>query len=167
MPAKGAPTARLSSLGCCAAIVNGLLVRIAACAAMTVLVSASSLRLPPAVHALFDADTGFLDLQTLARLAALGATQLQCAHRVHALDDLTENGVLAVEPGRRNESQEELAAVGARPGIGHAEEAGPVVLDTGIELPIVLIAGAAGPAPQWTAPCAMKSLMTRWKIRPS
>ena len=104
------------------------------------------------IQGLFDPDTGFPDLQSLARLAALGATQLQCAHRVHALDDLTEDGVLAIEPGCGDESQEELAAVGARSGIGHAEEAGAVVLDTGIELPVVLIAGAAGPGPQRTAP---------------
>src|SRR5205809_3326171 len=41
---------------------------------------------------------------------------------VHAFDDDTEDRVLAVEVRRGAERDEELAAVGARSGIGHRED---------------------------------------------
>ena len=46
-----------------------------------------------------------------------------------ARDELTEDGVLAVEPRARDEGQEELRSVGVRSGVRHGEQAGLGVLD--------------------------------------
>ena len=47
---------------------------------------------------------------------------------VHALDDLSEDDVLAVEPGGLGGAQEELAAVGVGAGVGHGQDARTGVL---------------------------------------
>ena len=44
---------------------------------------------------------------------------LDLADDLHALDDMAEDDMLAVQPGRRHSGNEELRAIGARPGIGH------------------------------------------------
>merc|ERR1719195_2517316 len=64
----------------------------------------------------------------LGGLAALGAEGLDLLDRVHALDDLPEDDVLAVEPGGLGRAQEELAAVGVGSSVGHGEDPGPGVL---------------------------------------
>src|SRR5690349_11000588 len=62
---------------------------------------------------------------------------------VVSLDDFPENTVLVVEPGRRGHSDEELAAVGIRPGIGHGQQAGFGVLQLGMKLIGELVARTA------------------------
>ena len=47
---------------------------------------------------------------------------------LHALNNLTENGVLAVKPGGHNGGDEELGPVGVGAGVGHGQEPGLVVL---------------------------------------
>ena len=47
---------------------------------------------------------------------------------VHALDDLSEDDVLAVEPGGLDGADKELAAVGVGAGVGHGEDSGSGVL---------------------------------------
>mmetsp|Transcript_28683 Transcript_28683/g.82417 ORF Transcript_28683/g.82417 Transcript_28683/m.82417 type:complete len:244 (-) Transcript_28683:38-769(-) len=69
-----------------------------------------------------------VDEHLLLRLAALGADGLHRRHHVHALQDLAEDHVLAVEPGRLDRRDEELGAVRVRPGVRHAEDARPRVL---------------------------------------
>ena len=62
---------------------------------------------------------------------------------VHALGDGAEDAVFAVEPRGGDVGDEELAAVGARAGVGHGEDAGPGVAERLVELVRELIAGAA------------------------
>ena len=59
----------------------------------------------------------------------LGAEAFDLLHDVHAFDDLAEDDVLAVEPGRLDRAEEELRAVGVGSGVGHAEHAGAGVLE--------------------------------------
>jgi len=61
-------------------------------------------------------------------LAALRAIRLHLLHHVQSLDDLPEHDVLPVQPLRFDGAQEELAAVGVGPGVGHREDSGSGVL---------------------------------------
>src|SRR5215218_7015577 len=70
---------------------------------------------------------------------------------VHALDDLAEDGVLAVEPGRRHLGDEELGAVGAGAGVGHGQVPGPVEAVGTVDLVLELVAGAAPAVPERVA----------------
>ena len=54
---------------------------------------------------------------------------LDPADNIHALYDLSEDDVLPVEVGGVLRSEEELAAIGSRPGVSHGEEAAAGVLD--------------------------------------
>ena len=76
-----------------------------------------------------------LDLRSsLARLAAVG---LDLLHDVHAVDNLTEHAVVAVQMrrghlhvtgnGQFNSGDEELRTVGVGTGVGHGKEARSVV----------------------------------------
>lgn len=76
-----------------------------------------------------------LDLSSgLARLAAVG---LDLLHDVHAVDNLTEHAVVAVqmrrghlrvtENGQSDGGDEELRTVGVGTGVGHGKEASSVV----------------------------------------
>ncbi len=47
---------------------------------------------------------------------------------IHALQDLAEDAVLAVQPRREHRGDEKLAAVGVGPGVGHAQQARLLVL---------------------------------------
>ena len=69
------------------------------------------------------------DLRT--RLAAAVAVSLDLLNEFPALlrRDLSEDDVLAVEPGGFHGRDEKLGAVGTRPGVGHGEEADVIVLD--------------------------------------
>src|SRR5712691_3627475 len=64
-------------------------------------------------------------------------------NHVGALDDLAEDGVLAVQPGRRHGRDEELRAVGAGPGVGHGQQVRPVEREVRVDLVGELVAGAA------------------------
>src|ERR1700722_4473792 len=66
-------------------------------------------------------------------------------HDLHAFDHFAEDTSLVVEPWRRRKRDEELAAVGVRPGVGHRQDAGLVVPQLWAELVSELVAGAAGP----------------------
>jgi len=68
------------------------------------------------------------DDNLLGGLAALGSEGLDLLDGVHALDDLSEDDVLAVEPGGLGRAQEELASVGVGAGIGHGEDSRTGVL---------------------------------------
>merc|ERR1712037_598884 len=71
---------------------------------------------------------GVGDEDLLGGLAALGPEGLDLLDGVHALDDLSEDDVLAVEPGGLCGAQEELAAVGVGAGVGHGQDARTGVL---------------------------------------
>ena len=60
-----------------------------------------------------------LDHDVEARLAGSGSARLHRAHDVHALDDLSKDGVFTVEPRRRLCAYEELASVCVRPSVRH------------------------------------------------
>src|SRR5689334_13857785 len=67
--------------------------------------------------------------QRLARLA--GAARIALGDRIdhiHALDHLTEDRVLAVQPRSRDVGDEKLTAVGVWAGVGHRQNAGAGVL---------------------------------------
>lgn len=72
----------------------------------------------------------------------------QPLNRRHPTLDPAEDGVLAIQPGRRGEGDEELAPVGVGPGIGHAEDARAGVLERRVDLVLELFAkdGAAATA---------------------
>ena len=61
-------------------------------------------------------------------LAALGSDALDGFDNVHALDDLAEDHVLAVQPLGLHRAQEELRAVRVRASICHGENSGAGVL---------------------------------------
>src|SRR6476619_3536220 len=56
---------------------------------------------------------------------------------------LAEDGVSSVQMGRRHFSDEELRAVGTRPGVGHGQAPGALEGHAGVELVFKLIAGPA------------------------
>jgi hypothetical protein len=68
------------------------------------------------------------DLDHLGGGAAAGAHLLDGLDDVHALDDLSEDNVLAVEPRGGHGADEELGAVGVGAGVGHGEHPGARVL---------------------------------------
>src|SRR5262245_52863145 len=88
---------------------------------------------PPASEAnrrSVDLDGHLDDRERLRGLSALGSGSLELLEDVGSLDDLAEDRVLAVEPLRGNEGQEELAAVGdGLSGVGHREKSARGVLD--------------------------------------
>src|SRR5207245_1613656 len=82
--------------------------------------------------------------QLLAGGAALRSLVLERLEHVHAAHDLAEQRVLAIEPRRGHERQEELATVGAgHAGVGHGQHAGPTVPHRRAELAIEAISRAA------------------------
>src|SRR5690606_23933044 len=64
------------------------------------------------------------------------------AHDVLTLGHFTEDGVLVVQPGRGDVSDEELAAIRAGAGIRHGEDAGLTVLEFRAELILEAVAWA-------------------------
>src|SRR5271166_4616638 len=62
---------------------------------------------------------------------------------IGTLDDLTEDGVLAVQPGGRHDRDEELRAVGAGPGVRHGQHVWPVEREVRVDFIGELVAGAA------------------------
>ena len=100
--------------------------------------------LNPLAADLFDFDGGFLNSEVFRRLTVSTSSFFEGIERVHALDDLAKEGVFAVEVRGRYECDEELASVGAGASVGHAEQAGPVMLNRRRELAIVLVARSSG-----------------------
>ena len=62
------------------------------------------------------------DHDPLRGFARLGSEALDLLDDVHALDDLTEDDVLAVQPLGLGGAQEELRAVGVRASVGHGQD---------------------------------------------
>jgi hypothetical protein len=75
-----------------------------------------------------------------------GTVLLVCLHQPQLLDNLhsaldsSENCVLAIQPWRRCQGDEELAAIGVRSCVCHAENAGTAVLQTWMNLVFELLA---------------------------
>ena len=68
------------------------------------------------------------DARLPARLSRVRTNRVNRLDDVHALDDLAEDDVLAVEPGRLGRAEEELGPVRAGARVGHAQHAGARVL---------------------------------------
>ena len=82
---------------------------------------------------LLDGDPRPLDGDRLAWPAIAITPLLDFADRFHTVDHPAEDRVLAVEPRRACESNEEPAALRVRlPGVCHGENASPVVPDRGV-----------------------------------
>ena len=63
---------------------------------------------------------------------------------IHALNDLSENDVFAVQPGGFSGTDKELAAVGVGSSVGHAEDSGSGVLQLEVlVLELVTVDGLA------------------------
>src|SRR5215213_2479932 len=84
----------------------------------------------------------------VARVAVDGGDGVD---HVHALDDLAEDGVLAVQPGGGDLGDEELGAVGVGPGVGHGQVPRPVEAVGAADLVLELVAGAAPSVPERVA----------------
>src|ERR687897_1434057 len=100
--------------------------------------------------ALLDGDA--LEAEVLDR--AVHGVAVDGGHGVdhlHALDDLAEDGVLAVEPGCRGLGDEELGPVGVGAGVGHGQVAGAVEAVGAADLVLELVAGAATAGPERVA----------------
>src|ERR1039457_7153087 len=91
-------------------------------------------------------DLDGLDDDVLGR--AIPAVRRHGAYPVHdvgALDDLAEDGVLTSQPGCGHRCDEELGAVGARPGVGHGQQVRPVEREVRMEFVAELVTRTAGP----------------------
>ena len=64
---------------------------------------------------------------------------------IHSFDHLAKDGVLVIEPGRRRDGNEKLAAVCAGSGIGHGKFSRLVMLQGRMKFVAKAIAGIAGP----------------------
>src|SRR3954451_2944844 len=98
----------------------------------------------PAGAAVLLGDLEGLDADVVGGLVArVGRLALDRVDDLHALDDLAEDRVLAVEPRRlAGRDQEELRAVGVRARVGHRQRAAhDLVL---VDLVLELVAGATG-----------------------
>src|SRR5690606_1548827 len=81
---------------------------------------------------------------------ALDGDRIDGVAAAHGIDDLlvirtvdhAEHRVLAVQPGRGDMGDEELAAIGARSGIGHRKNAAGVVLEAGHDVVFETVARA-------------------------
>ena len=93
---------------------------------------------------LLDFDRGALDRERLCCPAAAGSAGFELLDVVHSLDDFAEDGVSSVEVRCGHKGDEELAAIGAGSGVGHAEDPRLIVARASAELPIILIARTAG-----------------------
>jgi len=66
----------------------------------------------------------------LACLSTLRSKRFNLLYNVHAINDLAEHDMLAVQPAGLSSAQKELGAVGVGAGIGHRQDAGTGVLQT-------------------------------------
>merc|ERR1740117_54056 len=65
----------------------------------------------------------------LLRLSAGGADGFDCCHDIHALNNLSEHNVAAVEPRGLHSGEEELGAIGVRASVRHAKDTSASVLE--------------------------------------
>src|SRR5207249_1473405 len=72
-------------------------------------------------------------------------------HHVHAVGDLSEDRVSAVEVRGRAEADEKLRAAGVLAGVGHRQRPRDVLVGVLLALALDLVAGAAGAAAEGTA----------------
>ena len=63
-------------------------------------------------------------LRPVRLLVRLGVLQLADDAQAFRVEHLSEDNMLAVQPGCRDGGDEELASVGVRAGIGHREQTG-------------------------------------------
>jgi hypothetical protein len=61
-------------------------------------------------------------------LAGLGSERFNLFDDIHSFDNLSEDNVLAVQPGGLGRADEKLGAVGVGASVGHAQNAGSGVL---------------------------------------
>lgn len=61
--------------------------------------------------------------------ASLGTVLLDSLDDIQTLNDGTEDGVLAIEPGGLDSADEELGSVGVGTSVGHGEDTGTSVLE--------------------------------------
>jgi len=93
------------------------------------------------VHAFNLKNSGAVDLDLLDGLVTSSSPDAaKLVNDILALHDLAEHGVLSVKVRGGAEGDEELAAVGARTRVGHAERALAVVPERGNELVLELAA---------------------------
>src|SRR5690349_16873568 len=108
--------------------------------------TAPDVLLPPNLHRLnrdrFD--------RTIARLA--GGDPADLLHDIHALDHLAKHAVLVIQPRGWRQRDEELTAVGIRPGVGHGQNPGLAVARFGMKLVGELETGSPGAGPERIAP---------------
>jgi len=84
-------------------------------------------------------------------LATVRALSLNLLNHVHAFNDLSEDDVLAVEPGRLGGADEELGSVGVGSTVGHRQNPGLGVLQAEVFVSEGLAVDglAAAPVPLW------------------
>jgi len=84
------------------------------------------------------------DSDLLGAFSGLGSIRLDLLDDIHALDNLSENDMFAVQPGGLGGTDEELAAVGVGSSVGHAEDSGSGVLELKVlVLELVAVDGLA------------------------
>src|SRR5699024_7757584 len=84
------------------------------------------------------------DSDALASLARLRAVALDLLDDFHAIDDGSEDDVLAIQPGSLHGGDEELGSVGVGSSIGHRHDTGAGVLEVKVfVLKLVAIDGLA------------------------
>merc|ERR1712027_300873 len=98
------------------------------------------------------------DLDRLHGLVVAGGDRgaLDRPDGAHAVEDLAEDDVLAVEPGRLDGGDEELASVGVLAGVGHGEPARAVVVQ--LEVLVGELLAVDRPTPSAVAPGEVSAL---------
>lgn len=85
-------------------------------------------------------DFGTNDLNLVQRaIVTVCLDQTQPLNQLEAGFDATEDGMFAVQPGSRGQSDEELAAVGVLAAVGHAEDSGARVFQRRVDLVFKLV----------------------------
>jgi len=85
------------------------------------------------------------DSDLLGAFAGLGSIGFNLFNDIHALHDLSENDVLAVQPGGLGRANEKLGSVGVGSSIGHAQDSRSGVLQ--LEVLVFELVAVDGLAP--------------------
>lgn len=92
-------------------------------------------------------DLGSNDLDLIQRaIVTVCLDQTQSLNQLEARFDAAEDGMFAVQPGSRGQSDEELAAVGVLAAVGHAEDSGARVFQRRVDLVFKLVPVDACPS---------------------